>query len=341
VRILLVSQLYPGPADPDLGVFVRQLERELASLGHEVERAVIDRRAGGRLRYLRLARDARGRARRSSFDVVYAHFLFPTGAIAALAARRAGVPLVLTAHGRDVRNVGSIPGVRAATRFATRRAASVIAVSRHLRLELEAKLPELAGRVEVIDCGVDLERFAPRDRGEARNRLGLPPDGPLFLHVGTLDARKNVLRLAEAFARLGRGRLALVGDGPLRSKLEGRPGVVLAGRVPHDAVPDWIAASDVVCQPSTIEPFGQALVEALASERSVVATRVGGPPEFVTPEVGVLVDPVSVDSIARGLAEAAELPTPNPAAREAARAHDVRVQAARISAVLERAAGRG
>jgi glycosyltransferase involved in cell wall biosynthesis len=68
---------------------------------------------------------------------------------------------------------------------------------------------------------------------------------------------------------------------------------------------------------------------------------VGGPPEFVTPEVGVLVDPVSVDSIARGLAEAAELPTPNPAAREAARAHDVRVQAARISAVLERAAGRG
>ena len=48
MRILLVSQMYPGPDDPDLGVFVQALEEELAGRGHELERAVLDSRAGGR-----------------------------------------------------------------------------------------------------------------------------------------------------------------------------------------------------------------------------------------------------------------------------------------------------
>ena len=112
----------------------------------------------------------------------------------------------------------------------------------------------------------------------------------------------------------------------------------LTGRVPHEQVADWIAACDVLCQPSLVEPFGQALLEAMASERPVVATRVGGPPEFVTPESGVLVDPESVDSIAAGLQKALELPCPNAAARSAAAEHDVRRQATRVAEVLE---GRG
>ena len=53
--------MYPGPEDPDLGVFVQQLERELARRGHEIERAVLDRRAGGKRRYLRLGRETRSR----------------------------------------------------------------------------------------------------------------------------------------------------------------------------------------------------------------------------------------------------------------------------------------
>ena len=107
MRILLVSQMYPGAAEPDYGVFVAQLERALAARGHDVDRAVLDTRSGGKLKYLELARRAR-RARRP--DVVYAHFLVPTGLIAWLAQR---APLVVTAHGQDVANVGSIPGVRA------------------------------------------------------------------------------------------------------------------------------------------------------------------------------------------------------------------------------------
>ena len=77
----------------------------------------------------------------------------------------------------------------------------------------------------------------------------------------------------------------------------------------------------------------------MASGRSVVATRIGGPPEFVPPEAGVLVDPLDVDALARGLEQAAAMPSPNEAAREATADHDVRRQAERIEAILIRAAG--
>jgi glycosyltransferase involved in cell wall biosynthesis len=334
MRILLVSQMYPGPDAPDLGVFVKQVADELERAGAEVERVVIDRRGGSPAKYGSLAVRAAAAARRFRPDAVYAHFLFPAGAAAAVAARLSGARLVVTAHGRDVRNVGAVPGVAAATRFVVREADEIIAVSDFLRRELEAKVPAARGRVHVIDMGVDLDRFRHRDAEEVRRQVGWEGEGPFYICVGTLDERKNVLRLADAFTRLERGSLAFVGDGPLRGQLAGRPRIRLAGRVPHDRVPEWIAAADVLCQPSLIEPFGLTVLEALATERPVVATRIGGPTEFVTPETGVLVDPGSIDSIAAGLVGAAELPRPNREARAIAERHDVRLQAKRIAAVL-------
>jgi len=102
-------------------------------------------------------------------------------------------------------------------------------------------------------------------------------------------------------------------------------------------VPGWLSAADVVCGPALIEPFGQALLEAMACGRSVVATRIGGPPEFVSDGAGVLVDPLDVGAITRALETAAALPSPNEAARLAAAEHDVRRQAERVEEILLRA----
>ena len=326
--------MYPGPDDPDLGVFVANLEHELAARGHEIERAVVDSR-GGKLRHAALFRDAARAARTSRPDVAYAHFLVPAGLAAMLAT---DAPLVVTAHGQDVANVGSIPGVRAATRRVVQRASTIVAVSEWLREQLVSSIPEAAGKTEVIDCGVDLERFAPREASDARVELGWDDPGTHFLCLGALSERKNVLGLARAFERRGEGTLSFVGGGPLRSALEGRPGIRLVGRVAHEAVPPWIAAADVVCQPSLAEPFGLATLEAMASARSVVATSVGGPPEFVVPGAGVLVDPADDDALVAALSEAAALPSPNLPAREAASGHDVRRQAERVEEILLRAA---
>jgi glycosyltransferase involved in cell wall biosynthesis len=325
VKILLVSQMYPGPDDPDLGAFVAQLERALQERGHEIERAVLDTRSGGKRRYATLAARAVRAARRFQPDVVYAHFLVPAGLLAGLSSR---APLVLTAHGRDVRNIGAVPGIRPVTRLTVRRARAVIAVSDYLRRELEAKVPEARGKTEVIDSGVDLARF----------RVEPAPNGePRFLCLGALTERKNVVRLADAFGRLGTGTLTFVGDGPERGRLEGRPGVELLPPAAHDEIPARIAGARVVCQPSLVEPFGQALLEAMACGRPVVATRIGGPPEFVPPEAGILVDPLDVEALTEALSAATELPCPNVAARAAAEQHDVAEQARRVEVVLERA----
>ena len=335
MRILLVSQMYPGPDAPDLGTFVADLESGLARRGHELERAVVDRR-GGPSRHAALALDVLRVARRFRPDVAYAHFLVPAGLLAVLGSR---APTVVTAHGQDVENAVRSAAVRHATRLTVRRAAGVVAVSDWLRRRLESVVPDARGRVEVVDCGVDLERFSLSGAEAARADLGWRPEGSAFVCVGSLSERKNVLGLARAFERHGEGELAFVGDGPLRGALEGRGAIRLVGRVPHAEVPRWLQAADVVCQPSHLEPFGLVTLEAMACGRSVVATSVGGPPEFVPAAAGVLVDPEDDDALVAALAQAIALPRPNEAGRAAAREHDVRVQVERIEALLERAAG--
>ena len=338
MRILIVTQMWPSEGEPDLGAFLVPLTRELEALGHEVDVAAISRRGGPPTKYLRLRRSAVGAARRNRPDVVFAHFLFPAGWAGSAAARAAAAPLVVMAHGQDVANLGRVPGITAATRRVIGRSAAVIVNSRWLGERLRERIAVPDERLSVADLGVDLGAFSPRPAETARRELGWEGEEPAFLCLGSLIERKNVVRLADAFARLGRGRLAFVGDGPLRERLEGRREVRVVGRVPQAEVPRWVAACDVLCQPSLQEPFGQATLEAMAMERTVVATTEGGPPEFVTAEAGVLVDPGDEDALLRALEHAAAMPTPNRASRAAAAEHDVRRQAAKMASVLQKAA---
>ena len=168
MRILLLSNMYPSDSRPDYGVFVARMAEALRAAGHEVDEAVIRDDRSGRLRtplkYLRLLATARSLARRNP-DVVYAHYLVPTGLVAALT----GVPFVITAHGRDVENARRSLLLRWATRWVIRRAAAVICVSEYLAL----RLPAAPERLAVIDSGVDTHRFAaaPAPR---RRRPALP-----------------------------------------------------------------------------------------------------------------------------------------------------------------------
>ena len=288
MRILVVTQMWPSPENPDLGSFLVPLTREIEALGHEVEVASISRRGGSPTKYAD-AWSAEARARREALRARRRLRPLPLprrGGRGARAAAGRGAPLVVMAHGQDVANLGRIRGVTAATRWVVGRSSAVIANSRWLAGRLTERIPAAEPKIEVADCGVDLEAFSPRPADEARRELGWEGEGPAFLCVGSLIERKNVVRLAEAFASLGRGRLAFVGDGPLRAELEGRPGVHLVGRVPQSEVPRWVAACDVLCQPSLIEPFGQATLEAMAMERTVVATSNGRAPRVRHPGGG-------------------------------------------------------
>jgi glycosyltransferase involved in cell wall biosynthesis len=324
VRILLLSNMYPSPERPDYGVFVQRLAIALRVRGHEVDEAVLTAGRRGPLRtpiaYLGLLRRARSIARSRRPDVVYAHFLVPTGLVATLT----GVPFVVTAHGRDVANARRSARLAAITRRVIGRARAVIAVSSYLA----DLLPAPPRRLEVIDCGVDTRLFRPSARAAG--------PGPRYLYAGSLIERKNVSRLLEAFASLGAGSLTIAGSGPLERRLRSAApaGVTFLGRVAPERMAELYASCDVYCQPSLVEPQGQALLEALACGRPVVATRVGGPPEYVTDACGALVDPFDVASIADGMRRAAAIDPPCAAAVEVAEQHSIDVQAARVERLL-------
>lgn len=174
-------------------------------------------------------------------DVLYVRGIHAT-VTPALAAARLGRPLVVEING--LLEEEAPPGwrrgmVRAAHRFTLARAARVVAVSPLLRDALGRRYGLPAARVDLVPNGADTRLFFPRDRAEARRALGLPADRPLVVYVASFYPHHAVEILVEACARAGAG-LVLVGG-----HFEGRPGVIAAGRVPHEAVPAYLAAADV------------------------------------------------------------------------------------------------
>ncbi|MFN8108994.1 MAG: glycosyltransferase [Thermoleophilia bacterium] len=169
--------------------------------------------------------------------------------------------------------------------------------------------------------------------------------------MGGLTERKDPLGLLQAVARLRAThpevRVAFVGDGPLAASIApaarhlGIPAghVIRAGALPHPQVARWVAAADVLSMVSRVEPLGVVALEALAAGRPVVATAVGGAREVVPARgPGRIVDPGNPARHAAAMAELLDHPPTPDACRGVAVGGAVEHQAARVEAVLARAA---
>ncbi|HEY7738672.1 MAG TPA: glycosyltransferase [Candidatus Limnocylindria bacterium] len=252
MRLLVVTARYPTPDRPAAGAFVRDRVRDPEL---RVRIVAPHRYDGSRLgRFARLGWEAL--STRGRFEGVEAHFVLPTGPVALLAARLRGLPLVVYAHGGDVRDgAHRSPLHRWLARRVLRGAAAVVTNS----AETADLVLELGGVAEVVPPGIDLARFSPSPRPSPRRVLYLGGD---VVHKGVGVARG----LADTM--LG-------------------PGL---GEVDPAHIPALIAEHDVLLVPSQAEPFGVVAAEAIASGRWVVASAVGGLTEIVTDGVnGTLV----------------------------------------------------
>lgn len=200
----------------------------------------------------------------------------------------------------------------AMTRLAVRRARRVIAISEFTRTEIVRLLGVPPERVAVVHCGVD-ERFRPvRDPAVLetfRRERGLPER--FILYLGTIEPRKNLERLLDAYARIRRHlphKLVLAGGRGWKAEgvyariaaLDLERDVLLPGYVPMEEQPLWYNGADVYVYPSLYEGFGLPPLEAMACGTPVVASWTSSLPEVVG-EAGVQVDPESVEDIVRGL----------------------------------------
>ena len=254
---------------------------------------------------------------RGRVDVLLGSWAYPDGFAAVVLAGLLGVPAVVKVHGSDLNVLGELAGPRSRLQWALPRAARVVAVSRPLA-EAAATLGVERDRIDIVRNGIDRNLFRPRDRMAARRALGLPAEAPIVLYVGHLKRTKGALDLIRAFSigrdTLGGAELVMVGDGAdlaacrdLCAELGVRASLV--GAQPHDRIPEWIAACDVLTLPSWNEGTPNVVLEALASGRRVVATNVGGIPDVVDKkELGTLVPPKDPAALADALVESLQTP---------------------------------
>jgi len=298
MRALVVSNMRRDAAHPARGSFVRD---QVAALrrrpGLDVD---LVEGAPGMAGYARLALELRGR---TGYDVVHAHFgLTAWPALVVRGARR-----VVTLHGTDVRH----PRSGRLTRMVLPRYDLVATVSESLAREL--------GRpgVRVLPCGIDLERFRPIPRKEARARLGRAADRPMLLFpADPARAVKRADRARELAADLG---------------VE----LVTLGFTTPDEMALWMNAATAVLVPSDAEGFGLVALEALACDVPVLATPVGVHPEALAGIDGVLCAPYDRAAWSAALAALLAVDDPRVAGRERAARWSTDAMAELVAAAWE------
>ena len=247
--------------------------------------------------------------RRERFDVVHVHWPFPL-ALFGFAARMASrAPVVTTFYGAELRWMESrLPFVRRFLAWAARQSARVVAISSHTADEVRRLAPV---PVDVIPYGIGMEgqpNASARESGDTQATI---------LFVGRLVERKGVEYLVRALrhVRPATVRLAIVGDGPERPRLEqiARDEGVLEriefwGRVSHETLRQAYQRATLFVLPSIVdsrgdtEGLGVVLLEAMSYRMPVIASDVGGITDIVQPgRTGILVPPNDVQSLAAAI----------------------------------------
>ena len=221
--------------------------------------------------------------RRGRFDVLHLHEpLMPFPLWCAL--WQARIPVVATFHTHREQGHRWYGRYRWLLDPMMRRIDVRLAVSEAARRTVVRDFP---APYEIVPNAIDVARF----RQAGARPAAMLADVPFVLYVGRLEPRKGVDRLIRAMSIVGRQRpavrLAIVGDGPDRLALEALArdldvAVVFAGRVSDEELPAYYHAADIVCSPALgDESFGIVLLEAMAAERPIVATRIEGYAEIL------------------------------------------------------------
>ena len=285
MRALIVTNMYPTPERPALGSFVRDQVEALRRIdGVELELYTFG--PGSPANYARHGVALRRRYRGERFDVVHAHFGLTAWPALAVPARKRAVTL----HGTDLAH----PRSRAITVAALPLLDLVATVS----APMADRVPGWAvrGTRAVLPCGVDLGRFVPIPRAEARAALGLDPAGPYLLFPADPARPEKRFDLAQAAA--GQTRLLTLGG------------------VDPERVPLWMNAANAVLTPSDREGFGLALLEALACDVPVLSTPVGIAPTALEGVAGSHCGPFDRERWRAVLAPHLADPDPRVAGRE-------------------------
>jgi len=244
-------------------------------------------------------------------QIIHAQWV-PTAAIAVIVGRLRRIPVVVSVRGADLNTARNSRLGRFLTRAVIGRVSQIVTVSDEFRRVLASEL-ECEKPLAALYNGVDTVQFQPRDKGESRQRLGLPADAAIVLYVGGLIERKGVNTLIRALARTtpaGRPVTTYVaGEGPQHDVLKALAEseglgdrVHFVGKVAKDQMHLWMGAADVLVLPSYSEGRPNVVLEAMATGTPVIASRIDGTTEIISDgDDGLLFPPGDVDALAANL----------------------------------------
>ena len=244
-----------------------------------------------------------------TYDLIYSHYWL-SGISGVALAEDWGVPHITMFHTTARMKMSARVGEREpahrgiAEADIMEAADAVVVATAHERLDVSHLYGISQSKVKVITPGVDVGLFRPADRAKARSALGFGNEN-IILSVGRIEPLKGIDIILGAMALLdclGDTRLVVVGgdlqEDPVLRQLQGTAQelglgdmVTFAGAIPQAELPSYYNAADIFVMPSYFESFGLVALEAMACGLPVIATRVGGPREFVKAGVtGYLID---------------------------------------------------
>ncbi len=320
-RILVLSNMYPGPKQATFGIFVKNQVEALRNRGMDVDVVAVDDPSMERkhvlMKYSNWAWKTFSAFVRKGrkYDVVHAHYVFPTGMLALLFKKVLGTRLVVTAHGGDIERMAKKnERIRKWTKRILQEADEVIAVGHELQQTIIHDFGVEEKRVSILNMGVNRSVFKPYPKEEVRQSLGIPNGVRPILFIGNLIPEKGVEELLAAFKELkmqdDQLQLYLIGNPKkqlYKEKLEALvrdqeiKGVFFKEALPQQEIAKWMSAADLFVLPSYLEGFGLVALEAMACGTPVVGTKVGGLRYLLTDGHGVLVEPKQMESLRDGM----------------------------------------
>ncbi|RJP77253.1 MAG: glycosyltransferase family 4 protein [Desulfobacteraceae bacterium] len=241
--------------------------------------------------------------KKHAFDIILATWAYPDSMAAAFFAGLADCPLVTVVLGSDINELTNRKLLKPQIKWTLGKSTRIVSVS-HAMADKIASLGIDPDKITVQHNGVDGNLFSIRDKHKARTMLGLPSHEKLIVFVGNLSPEKGIDTLIKAVSNLVKEesrkhiRCAVIGDGVMKSELLSisqqlglADNMIFTGRLLPQEISIWLNACDVFCLPSNREGCPNVILEALASGCPVVASKVGGIPELLNKENGLLAQP--------------------------------------------------
>ncbi|WP_204166771.1 glycosyltransferase [Bacillus sp. CGMCC 1.16541] len=320
-KLLVLSNMYPSQEAKTFGIFVKNQVEALKAAGMDVDVVAVQNPNMGKANVIKkysawlLQTFSNLLLKGKSYDVVHAHYVFPTGLLALAYKKWFGKRMIVTAHGGDIDKMAKkSPRIRRLTTQILQQADHVIAVGHELHQTIHEEFGVPKEKLSIINMGVNRKVFAPMDKQEARRTLGVSQDENIMLFVGNLIRQKGLVELVEAYEKVKERKreasLYLIGatkDVRFRQKLEqmiqtkGLEDVHIIDALSQSEVATWMNAADLFVLPSHIEGFGLVALEAMSCHTPVVGTRVGGLRYLLADDAGVLVEPQNAHSLYEGI----------------------------------------